>query len=387
VSTWLFCWELGGGWGHVAPFRLPIERLLERGHQVMFAARDVASLPRLFRGLDVRWLQAPHSVATSVRRTNPARTYAEILHNVGWGDADELAALVSAWRNLIDAVEPDALVLDQAPTALLAARGMKLPTVLSGTGFASPPAVDPLPPLLPTTNAADGKNVEQRVLAHARLCCGPGLAPASLGELFQGADATLLLSYAELDHYPSRREGRYFGVWDFGGAEIEPTWPAGERRVFGYWKSFPAEQDLIEGLAERGLSSLIVHADPPTMESHEQVRFESRPVRLNRAARDATLAISNGSFYTTARCLQHGVPVLLIPLTVEQWLLSQRVVASGAGLIAPFDQPAELLAKLDAMLSTSAFTEAAHRLAARWSPIDEDAAVTRYVTALQQVLK
>lgn len=387
MATWLFCWELGGGWGHVAPFRRPIERLLGRGHQVLFAARDVACLPRLFRGLDVRWFQAPHSTATTVRRINPARTYAELLHNVGWGDADELTALVMAWLNLFDAVRPDVLVLDQAPTALLAARGTNLPTVLSGTGFASPPAVDPLPPMLPTTVADDGTAVEQRVLAHARSCCEPGHAPASLGELLQGADATLLLSYAELDHYPSRQQGHYFGVWDFGGAEIEPVWPPGERRVFGYWKPFPAEKALVEELAGRGLSSLIIHAEPRPTAASEHVRFESRPVRLDSAAREATLAISNGSFYTTARFLQQGVPVLMVPLTVEQYLMSQRVAALGAGLIAPFDQPAELLASLDAMLTTSSFAEAARALAGRWAPIDDDAAVTRYVESLEHVLK
>lgn len=387
MATWLFAWELGGGWGHVAPFRRPIEQLLRRGHKVVFAARDVAPLPGLLRGLEVRWFQSPQSVASITPRINPARTYAELLHNVGWGDADELAALVSAWRNLFDAVRPDALVLDHAPTALLAARGTGLRTVLTGTGFVSPPGVDPLPRLLEETNDANRSEVEPRVLLHARQCCEPAWALASLGQLYGQADATLLLTYPDLDHFPGRQNGSYFGVWDYGGPAVEPDWPPGERRVFGYWKPFPGEEALAAGLSERGLSSLLVRAEPAPFPADKLARFVTQPVRIQSAARQAALAIVHGSFHTTAALLRQGVPMLLIPLTVEQWLLAQRIAALGAGLLAPFDQPAELLSRLDAMLATDSFARAAQAAAARLGPIDDDQAVANYVDALERVLR
>ena len=55
---------------------------------------------------------------------------------------------MQAWRSLFDAIAPDLLLADHAPTALLAARGRPgLRRALIGSGFFQPPAQQPLPSL------------------------------------------------------------------------------------------------------------------------------------------------------------------------------------------------------------------------------------------------
>lgn len=49
------------------------------------------------------------------------RTFAQILHNVAFGDVEELGTLGDAWRNLYDYVQPDLILFDHRATALLMA--------------------------------------------------------------------------------------------------------------------------------------------------------------------------------------------------------------------------------------------------------------------------
>ena len=74
-----------------------------------------------------------------IRDIEPTCTFAQILHNCGFGDAAELATMAEAWRKLYDFVRPDLIIFDHAPTALLASAGYPVRRALIGTGFFSPP--------------------------------------------------------------------------------------------------------------------------------------------------------------------------------------------------------------------------------------------------------
>ena len=83
-------------------------------------------------------------------------TYADLLLNIGFGDGEAFTVHLHAWRNLFELVQPDLLVCDHSPTALLAARTltsaygtltpalsqgereMRFPVATVGTGFFTP---------------------------------------------------------------------------------------------------------------------------------------------------------------------------------------------------------------------------------------------------------
>src|SRR5688572_17342915 len=70
-----------------------------------------------------------------------------ILLNLGFGNAAALAGALAGWKSLIRVLQPDAIVCDYAPTALLAGRAAGLPCLAVGSGFSLPPVADPMPSL------------------------------------------------------------------------------------------------------------------------------------------------------------------------------------------------------------------------------------------------
>src|SRR5712664_602835 len=147
------------GYGHLGS-ALPLAmKLRERGHQIIFALRDLAHAERFLGQRGFALLQAP--VWMSERRGPELPvSYAEMLANFGFLDRAGLTGMVKAWRELYRLVRPDLLVIDHGPTALLAARSTGIRRVLLGTGFHSPPRTSPMPSLRPWLNISQERLVE-----------------------------------------------------------------------------------------------------------------------------------------------------------------------------------------------------------------------------------
>src|SRR5271167_5123 len=112
MATALFAWELGGGLGHVMRI-LPLARHLSAaGHRVYLAARDVAGAHRAVGEDGIAVLPVP----ARMRNVSPGfaqpKSFAHVLHNIGFGDSDYLAAATGAWREMFRLVRPDVIVFD-----------------------------------------------------------------------------------------------------------------------------------------------------------------------------------------------------------------------------------------------------------------------------------
>jgi UDP:flavonoid glycosyltransferase YjiC (YdhE family) len=149
MANILLTWELGGGLGHLVNLLPLAKHLRQQGHRVAAALRDLSRVYEFFQGLDVTCLQAPIKTRVDDNRFDPPRTFSHILYNTGFGDYEELSWMTAAWRHLYDLVQPDLIVFDHSPMALLAARGCKAKRALIGTGFFCPTDSYPLPNLRP----------------------------------------------------------------------------------------------------------------------------------------------------------------------------------------------------------------------------------------------
>ena len=118
----LFAWELGKGFGHLAPYRDYVAALRKAGHDVVFAARDVANADRVFAPLGVPILQAPVALRNPDHVYRVQYIFAQLAHNAGLGDVTDMFARVKAWLHLFNYASPDLVVFDHSPTALLAAQ-------------------------------------------------------------------------------------------------------------------------------------------------------------------------------------------------------------------------------------------------------------------------
>lgn len=390
----LFTWELGGGIGHLTPYLPMAEKLVERGHRLGFAVRDLSRMETVVGRLGDSYLQAPLRIRAVDDPVEPACSYAHILHNIGYSDPESLTGMVRAWRELYGLAAPDLLVCDHSPTALLAAVGTGIPTAAVGFGFFIPPDVSPLPPFR-AWSELDAKRLaddEQRVLDSMNLVLGRlGAGPLErLSQLFQ-VDAQMLLTFAELDHYPQRGEARYLGT---GPADIgePPDWPEGTgKRIFAYLKPFESLSALLRALNELG-NPTIVYGDGIEASTRQQfasrtLHFADRPQGIPRVAQQCDLAIMNGNHGTAVGMLLAGKPSLHIPLTAEQHVFAERVVDLGAGLNAPMRTPAGLVAKLNRLLESDIYTEAARAFASRHAGFDLDAQATELADSLEALLR
>ncbi len=123
-------------------------------------ARARAEAPRARTGLrhsrpDVRRDHIPRRAVTrsSRRRSGWGRVtglpppigFAETLMRFGFFHPEALTGVCRAWRTLVDAVRPQLMVFDYAPTGMLATRGLRVPRVLIGESFSIPPRTEPMP--------------------------------------------------------------------------------------------------------------------------------------------------------------------------------------------------------------------------------------------------
>jgi hypothetical protein len=368
MAAILFAWQLGAGLGHMMQMLPLAQGLVERGHRVFLALRNLSAAPAVFGRLGVHFLQAPFK---SDGRAPFARTpnFAHILANTGFGSDAELQALAFAWRNLYRLIRPAVIIFDHSPIALLAARGLPVRRVLLGTGFFCPPDTPTLPNLQPleTSKAAsppieiqkskieNGLELQlldriNRLLAHWKQPPLPYLA-----KLWAEVEENFLTTFPELDHYGAQARGLatpaalappYWGpITASGGAP--PQWPghASEpsqiedkksKTLFAYLKPFPMLPALLTALRRRGWPTLIY---PDGLDRRLVARFAGPTIRFQSerpdpaaAAAGCAAAILNANHGTVCDFLRAGKPILSIPLQTEQRLLAAAIERTGAGV-------------------------------------------------------
>jgi UDP:flavonoid glycosyltransferase YjiC (YdhE family) len=395
MATVLLIWEQGGGLGHLMHLKPLAEALSRQGHRVLCAARDLSSARAVFGRSRISLLQAPVKIAAPVNLIRPTFTLAHILHNIGFGDAEELAAMVEAWRCLYELVQADLIIFNHSPTALLAARGLVVKRALIGTGFTIPPDVSPLPNLGTWLQPDIGQLLrnEQRILDIMndvlQLFRLPHLT--RITQIYSEVDESFLMTFPELDHHPGRTQARYWGTFDTSAGE-EPTWPASRgKRIYAYIKPFnglPAILHLLKDLQHPTLA-FIQPLDASLRAGFESdtLRITSRPLNLSRAARECDLAILNGTHASTLTLLLAGKPVLQLPHFLEQMILAKKVAALGMGLEADQANIHDVAAKLQQLLALDQYGAAAKAFSESHCGTDAAATLQQVLHAVEHLLE
>ncbi len=388
--TILFAWELGGGLGHLAPIAPVLARLREMGYRVVVAARDLFRARPLVGRHGVELLQAPIKTNKSGERIDPLRSFAHILYNCGFAEFDELAALAEAWRHLLRFVQPDLVVCDHAPVALIMARALSIARATIGTGFCCPPDVYPMPDFRPWLPGAEEaiRHDEDKVTGNVNRLLQEWNCPEidHLGQLYGEVDECFLATFAELDHYSQREGGNYRGPL---GTSIgcAPIWPDTEgKRVFAYLKPTKVIPVVLRALEEQEFCSLVyVERAPFRLKAYYEsarLRFAPGPVDLEAVGRQCDLVILNGGHGSTASLLLAGRPILQVPANLEQALTGLAVERMQAGLCVNPERPGEAPRKLRALAGSDEFGAGAARFAAAHQDFDPAAVIEGLVERL-----
>jgi UDP:flavonoid glycosyltransferase YjiC (YdhE family) len=334
--------ELGGGLGRAGRLGVLARALLAHGHHVSLSLRDLGATQHLLADLSAPRFQSPVWQGRMGGMPPNEASLGEILLPQGYFEVAGLCGLVQGWRATLTAVGADLVVADYAPTALLAARSLGLPAVALGGGFACPPAARALPCLRDWEQIAPQRlaraeahvlNVANAVLEHHGAAALPCAAALLLG------DDALLTTWPELDpHGRTDPALDWHGpIWHDAGATA-PPWPAGDGPpVFAYLKhEHPSQAEVLTALVEAGCRVLCHMPEtmpgrpPPVIDP--AIAYVSHPVSLGAVLADAALCVCHGGEATLTQALLAGVPTLMLPMRLEQFLLARRVEGWGGGI-------------------------------------------------------
>lgn len=383
MSTFMLAWELGGGLGHSVPLSQIARHLLSGDHAVHAVLRDLSTAGAAFGELlehpRLTLWQAP--VWLSVLRGLPeSATYAELLFRAGFLDARRLHGVATGWRSLLQALRPDLILADHAPTLLLASRGLDVRRTTIGTGFFQPPAVSPIPsfrvwdPIEPARVAQS----EARALGTANAVLAALGAPAleRLGDLLD-VDENFLLTWREVDHFATRSADpsvRYWGPLPTAVHGVDPPWPSGEGpRVFAYLKGdYGAIEPLVAALSKAPwrTCAFIPGLSPELARRHASNRLalSGGPVNMERVCAEADAVLCNAGSGTVCTVLRAGLPVVMLPMHAEQLLFARRVAETGAGLVLTEAEARQKgVAAVKRVLQEPDYREAAQRLSQRYA--------------------
>lgn len=391
----LSCWEMGSGLGHIDRMLVCGRALRERGHEVEFALRD---LSRAHQRVIAEGFQVLQSPVWLPRMAGPPRlgNFSAVLAAAGWLDPAGLAGLVRGWQRLFELVRPDAISVDHAPTALLAARLCGLPAVAIGNSFEVPPQADVFPPMAwwNPEMAAHCANHDRQVLELLnRALALLGHAPwQRLTQLFDGVPRAVLQD-PRLSHYPSYDDEAFFaGPVYRGDSGALPLWPeGGGTKVFGYLAAgHSAFEPLMRTLLAENCRVLLyaknLSAEQSRRLQHPRLRLESQPLHIDQVMLEADLVLSHASLGTVTAAALAGKPQLGLPNHMEQLMVGRRLSDAGIGLSCGLEpKPDEAPALLKRLLREPGFGVQARDMAAS-NPLRPADTGRRVATWLEQAL-
>jgi len=390
----LFTWELGGGLGHLLPIRQLCDHL--SNHEVYFAARDLQFTQAIFAGSDVKVLVAPAIQYTPQDAIANPGCFSQILFNCGFGEKETLHSLVNSWRNYYDLIQPDLVVFDHSPTALLASRDQSFKKVNMGTGFFCPPLQQPLAPFFTDSITAEERNefieIESKVLAIANTVLSDShIEPLNaLSDLYRDVDKTLLMTWPEFDHFPQGRNDEYLGVRSTGKGK-KPQWPKlPGKRIYAYLRPFDYLESILKSIRASNQPAIVysnaINQDLLKKYQSDNIYFESELLDLQQVAEQSDFAITYASHDTCAQLMLAGCPVLMIPLQKEQHILTTQAVKTGACLGALPFQKEQILAAMNQLANDTSFTSAAMALSEKYSTRHERSAQEKAANIIAALL-
>ncbi len=332
----LLGWECGRGLGHAIPLIRIAQELKSRGWRCVLALR-ADLIPEGFRveGVEVR--AAPlWETDTEARRVAPrsSASMAGVLAGIGLSSRERVEKQIGAWRDLLAEHDPDLVVTDYAPGAVLAARG-RVPCLATGNGYTVPPDDLEVFPPFHSLEAHEVSEPEILDAVNAALAAHDTRPLRALSQALTG-DASCLCTLPFLDPYLEKRHAEAVGP-----LLRESVTPSREDadEIFCYLREAPGEERLtalvaaIAGLPQKTVAFL------PGLPEARRAWLRERGVTvletlasLNEQLSRTCLLVHAGGHGMSAAAVLAGVPQVVTSFDVEKWLTAKRLVNRGIAL-------------------------------------------------------
>ena len=208
----LFTWELGNGIDQLATLKPIFRKCIVRGHNVFVAAQNVSLAHLELKQLPIHLLQAPLPPISTLPSDSSIHSYIQLFGEI-FGNASRIAPKIRAWKELFEGLEPDVVVFNHSPMALLAARSFEFGRVHIGTDLSCPPRQFPMPVFSKKMNTDQALRGELAVLQQInQILDASNLCPLTrLCDLFLDVDATVITATPETDRFGRRPNVRHCG--------------------------------------------------------------------------------------------------------------------------------------------------------------------------------
>ncbi len=334
MTTVLFAWELGGGFGHIASMRRYATRLAGRGIRLVAAVRTPKAAQAL-ADLGVEILQAPPwpkaSFTPKQYAATSSATLGDSLASAGLADADVLNVVLTRWSEILYSVKPDLVIADYAPAAALVARG-RVPLMIVGNGYTVPPSDMTHFPLLHRTQPPVWD--EMRLLTIINKACSVyGIAPLERMPQMFAADDTIVETFPLLDPYDLQRTTPVDGP-AFDAIPIAQRDDAAGILVY-LAPGYAIRSDIVRALASFG-GTVRMYAPDLSFIQRSRLKLAGAQISatrldLNDVLASAKLVAHFGGSGLAAQAIAAGVPQLIFSTHIEQELNGLALQRAGIG--------------------------------------------------------
>lgn len=325
----LLGWELGEGLGYSVQLRELAKSMQQYGHAPTVALRSIETAHILFSECSFPVLQSPYVIGrltpTAQRDGFFPVSFADLMACNGFGSEDHLYSMVRGWRHLIDVVKPDLIIGMYCPLLTMAAYG-RIPVVLFGPGYATPPAdghafpvwqTDVVPYSNPSRTLEIVQRVQQRFGAPQPTC---------LTEIYRG-EKRLITTLPELDPYRSCRNDPCVGAFE----KFSPPVPVHSDKFYAYLAgATDLSHAVVSKLMNCGMRGnvFVRDADVTSWEipTSKRVSIHDTVPNLEEITRDSAVIIHHGGIGTTHAALAAGRPQVLVPQVFDQVLTADALV-------------------------------------------------------------
>lgn len=366
MATIAIVWELGGGLGHISRLLQIAQYLKRQGHLPILVIRDLPPIESVFNAEGIECLQAPFWRGQYTHSSAPI-SFTETLLRVGYHSGDALASLLVQWLSVYARIDPDLILFDHSPTAMLASRRLDCPKIQIGTSFSVLPHTVPLPRYASWMHPSCLANKclresEKRCIANINNALDKINAPkiSAVHKLFD-TDHTFIDTHPVLDVYGERKNVEYMGVFRRADIGITPVWPCKDRsKIFVYLKShYIHAEALLQACTISGAQYLIYSTDlcgeVVQRYTSTYIRFSDQPFRINEIAQSCDVSINHAGSLSEL-LLQQGKPQLLLPMNTEQMMRAKKIASlNAAQLYEPKHSPNTLIGHIRDVLDNVSF--------------------------------
>lgn len=363
MASVILCSELGRGAGHLARLADYAVELEAQGYSVKLVTHDIHAAHRISEFVDVALFPAPVYVEQNFDLGQPTPnhiSFASILRHNGYQDVHTLAPLLRGWLHLQATLNADLVVADHAPTALLAAKLLQVPRIMTGNGFCVPPLSIPLSSICPWKDISEAKlALEDEGLVHVINDTIDELGFSGIHfkhahELFADA-AQWIFSVPEMDHFGSR-EQPYVVRWYNASPRLVPEWPKakGDKILLHMSADSPYLNMTLEQLQllQQPVLAVIPGVSDGLIERYRgtSMTLQREAVDLKQAADGCNVFINTGNHDVVYELLSYGIPSIILPTEPDEIMLAYQLMQQGLAFVG--QETAELL-ETEALIAMS----------------------------------